>query len=640
MKNSEVVRKCVEFIEANLDKDLSLEFIAQKLNYSIPHLRRCFQQYTSFTLGYYIRVAKTEPAARALMEGLGVSEAAELNGFGDYYKLSHLFSDVYGVPPSSYSDVFGSPHPDLLGEVRQLNMHKTLSIITELIQLRNEKMGPIQIFNCSITVPFEAVLKKEILGLADSAVIDFCKSPLFRKDCHIISLQMLLLLLKKVLAYGDYRTITETDYSITLDDYVKIILLQLSIVDEVGKKNAEIFDKGHFLYSTYHLNNTQGVAGKFLRMYYMLAVLCRNKACFPDDIQNEYRDYYTEFSKKYGITTAQYEAFLFWELSPYYSGENRLRYTSSWRSVETTFKGRTNRELLTKTLSSLAARPAELMEWARNTDNEEWDFTLFQDYPFLLDDCGNYLSVSDYSLANAFFEKLFWLIRECYPPDDSRAMAFYGRLYEKYIQDLTRDAAKNGYCFIDEFKIGRRGNEAKSSDAYLKRSDKLLAVEAKGFSVLRNVMAANIDVERNNRKVFIRPVLEADKFAKKAIASGCAFMDVSEIYVIAVSMDSINANPFYYEEIVKEIEAKKTCDKVKYYYNFNIDEYEMLMSAVEQGVDIFPLLKEYFKQSVLPPFSNYLREKHENIDMTSFMKKWFDQASCEMSTFLSSNENT
>ena len=109
MKNSEVVRKCVEFIEANLDKDLSLEFIAQKLNYSIPHLRRCFQQYTSFTLGYYIRVAKTEPAARALMEGLGVSEAAELNGFGDYYKLSHLFSDVYGVPPSSYIGAKGLP---------------------------------------------------------------------------------------------------------------------------------------------------------------------------------------------------------------------------------------------------------------------------------------------------------------------------------------------------------------------------------------------------------------------------------------------------------------------------------------------------------------------------------------------------
>jgi len=537
-----------------------------------------------------------------------------------------------------YSDIFGSPYPDLIGEIRQLNMHKTISIITELIKLRNEKMDPIQVFNCSISLPFESVLKKAILGLDDSAVIDFSKSPLFRKDCHIISLQMLLLLLKKVLAYGDYKTITETDYSITLDDYVKIILLQLSVVDEVGKKNAEIFDKGHFLYSTYHLNNTQGVAGKFLRMYYMLEILCRNKACFPDDVQKEYRDYYTEFSKKYGITTTQYEAFLFWELSPYYSGENHLRYTSSWRNAETTYKGRTNRELLMKTLSSLAVRPAELTEWARNTENEEWNFTMFQDHPFFLDDFGNYLSVSDYSLSNAFFEKLFWLIRDCYPQDDSRAMAFYGRLYEKYIQDLTRDASKNGYCFINEFKIGGRGNESKSSDAYLKKSDKLLAVEAKGFSVLRNVMAANKEVEKNNRKVFVMPVLEADKFVKKAIDSSCAFPDVSEIYVIAVSMDSINANPFYYEEIVNEIEKEKTCSKVRYFFNFNIDEYEMLMSAVEQGIDVFPLLKEYFEQDVLPPFSNYLRSKHPTIDMTAFMKKWYEQASREMSAFLQKNE--
>lgn len=66
-------------------------------------------------------------------------------------------------------------------------------------------------------------------------------------------------------------------------------------------------------------------------------------------------------------------------------------------------------------------------------------------------------------------------------------MAFYGRLYERYIQDLTREAAQTTYTYIDEFLIGKRGHEAKSSDAYLQKENKLLAVEAKGFSVLSKV---------------------------------------------------------------------------------------------------------------------------------------------------------
>ena len=90
--------------------------------------------------------------------------------------------------------------------------------------------------------------------------------------------------------------------------------------------------------------------------------------------------------------------------------------------------------------------------------------------------------------------------------------------------------------------------------------------------------------------------------------------------------------------ILNEIEKEKTCSKVRYFFNFNIDEYEMLMSAVEQGIDVFPLLKEYFEQDVLPPFSNYLRSKHPTIDMTAFMKKWYEQASREMSAFLQKNE--
>ena len=47
-----------------------------------------------------------------------------------------------------------------------------------------------------------------------------------------------------------------------------------------------------------------------------------------------------------------------------------------------------------------------------------------------------YISISDITLVNAFFEKIFWLIRDCYSEDDSRAMAFFGRLV--LCQDLVQ----------------------------------------------------------------------------------------------------------------------------------------------------------------------------------------------------------
>ena len=62
------------------------------------------------------------------------------------------------------------------------------------------------------------------------------------------------------------------------------------------------------------------------------------------------------------------------------------------------------------------------------------------------------------------------------------------------------------------------------------------------------------------------------------------------------------------------------------------------MSVVEKGIDIFSLLKEYFEESTLPPFSNYLRGKGLKPEMTSFMNGWYKQATEEMAVFLRSNE--
>ena len=83
-------------------------------------------------------------------------------------------------------------------------MHKTLSIIAELIGIRNVKLNPIRSFYCEISIPFEMAIKKEILGIDERLVNGLPSNPVYRKDWHIISLQMFLIFLKKILIYGDY----------------------------------------------------------------------------------------------------------------------------------------------------------------------------------------------------------------------------------------------------------------------------------------------------------------------------------------------------------------------------------------------------------------------------------------------------
>lgn len=533
-----------------------------------------------------------------------------------------------------YSDVFSNQMPDLKEEIKKLNMHKTISIICELIRVRDAMMEPIQILGMEFRIPFETALKKEMCDVELKSPEEMFSNPLLRRNVHIISIQMLLILLKKVIQYGNYGTMNITEYEITQDDYKKIIQLQLVVTEEVEQKHSKEFDADHFLYSTYHLNYQRNVAHEFLRMYYMMETVSQNKNNFDDDIQKEYRDYYFAFAEKYEVTPTQYSSLLFWELSTYYTNINGLIYGMMWRDIEKEYAKMKEKDKVSKVLKTLSQPIEGYTEWGIESRGQEWDFSKFFEFPFIVDSKGNYISICDVTLRNAFFEKIFWLIRNCYPESDSRAMAFFGRLFEKYIQDSTQDAVKGDFKYIEEFTYRKKREEKKSSDAYIRQGKNLLVVEAKGFSVLLDCMTKNEEKEKNNKKLFINPILQADSCLDAVIENKPEFLGVEDAYIISVTMDNVNAVPNYYNEIHKIIEAGKTCASTKYYFNLNIEEYEMLLYLIEQQCDLFGLLKDYYENEKLKPFSNFIQEKHSEIGMTIFMKKIYQEASNKMKEIL------
>lgn len=162
-----------------------------------------------------------------------------------------------------------------------------------------------------------------------------------------------------------------------------------------------------------------------------------------------------------------------------------------------------------------------------------------------------------------------------------------------------------------------------------------MVVEAKGFSVLVDCMSKNEKIERNNEKLFVKPVLQADKRLNEFYKYKEEFAGVEEAFVISVTLDNINAIPNYYNTIHKEISEKKKCALVHYYFNLSIEEYEMLLYLIEQDIDIFKILREYFTNRVLSPFSNYVREKVDSVNMTRFMEENYKAATYKMESMLS-----
>lgn len=514
-----------------------------------------------------------------------------------------------------YNDFYGDKveRPNLQEEIKKLNMNKAISIICELIAVRNKKIKvDFELLHGDMQFPFETSLKVMLLKLKPEDM----NAPILQSNIHIISLQMLLNLLKYVIVYGDKDTINDSKYEITFEDYKKIIDLQLLVTESYDKQFEEFCekDKAHFIYANYHVNNKKNDANAVARAYYMFEKVLKNPECLDDDVKNEYKDYGGEFDKKYGYTIFDYISFAFSELTPYFE-DGRLYHSSMWRNINVVYKSTKFFECSKKVMNDLSIMPLDLVEWATEAKSNMWDFSKFYSAPFF-NVSNQYISISDFTLDNALFENLFWRIRECFPAEEKQCMAFYGRLFEKYVQTLIESSAEKNkkYSYIPEF-ICKSGN--KSSDAYLQAGTDLIIIECKGFSILINTLLAGQQISQNNNKLFVDPVLQADNRFDEIVKNDKKFLDINRTFIISVTMDNINAVPLYYEEIFKEVERNKKSKITKYIYNFSIEEYELLIYLVEKKDNVIQILEEYYSQKTIEPFKSYLFRNFPSEEMYS-----------------------
>lgn len=99
---NKLVDRMLAFIDANLDKDLTLDLLSEQFFVSKYHLMRVFKKYVGYTIYQYIMLKRFLLAEKYLLENRSTTEVFLRCGFKNYSSFQKAFTKHYGITPSQY----------------------------------------------------------------------------------------------------------------------------------------------------------------------------------------------------------------------------------------------------------------------------------------------------------------------------------------------------------------------------------------------------------------------------------------------------------------------------------------------------------------------------------------------------------
>ncbi|GLI06920.1 AraC family transcriptional regulator [Paenibacillus tyrfis] len=95
----DTVRTILDIVEKELDSELTLHTVADRLYVNSSYLSRLFKQETGKPFSTYVLERKMEAAKAALLKGAKVYDAAMLTGYRDVSYFTKVFRKYWGVTP-------------------------------------------------------------------------------------------------------------------------------------------------------------------------------------------------------------------------------------------------------------------------------------------------------------------------------------------------------------------------------------------------------------------------------------------------------------------------------------------------------------------------------------------------------------
>lgn len=103
MENQKIVNKIIEYIDQNIDEELSLEHLSKKFHYSKFHLVRLFDKEQGKTIHQYIKEKRLSRAAEALSEEVRpITDIAYEAHYNSPQAFTQAFYKVYECSPRAY----------------------------------------------------------------------------------------------------------------------------------------------------------------------------------------------------------------------------------------------------------------------------------------------------------------------------------------------------------------------------------------------------------------------------------------------------------------------------------------------------------------------------------------------------------
>lgn len=97
--SEQLVRAVVGFINENLTRELTLDYIADQFFISKFYLSRVFKRYMNVTPHSYITQRRLAQAKRLLYDGVPPTEVYRRCGYADYSSFYRAFREKYGISP-------------------------------------------------------------------------------------------------------------------------------------------------------------------------------------------------------------------------------------------------------------------------------------------------------------------------------------------------------------------------------------------------------------------------------------------------------------------------------------------------------------------------------------------------------------
>lgn len=139
-ENNIVIKKVIQYIEKNYNRDISLDYLAEKSNYTPAYLSKKIKDEIGINYHDFLTRCRLRYAVSKLTQTGLIGDIALNSGFKDVRAFNLMFKRHFGMTPSQYRDKLGDSHQVGADRFNQkLNLKQVTIYQTYLQDVLNRK---------------------------------------------------------------------------------------------------------------------------------------------------------------------------------------------------------------------------------------------------------------------------------------------------------------------------------------------------------------------------------------------------------------------------------------------------------------------------------------------------------------------